>query len=206
MKRRHQEPNLRVLYLLLVGVGGILAHLASEFGAMGAGAEHLVFSARHLYLGLAVLVGIGLLLAQCRAFRRCASSAPDLKRMVHAGLQTLPFSGKGIAFYLVTAGVQFGVGMSTEFGEGAPIAGHDVAAGILGSLCVVILLALFARALASSLPRIVEALSQIVPVPDRTSSRARAGQGTPPIAWRFVWFTPLFNRPPPSLPFVTQTL
>jgi len=173
---------------------------------MGAGAERLVFSARHLYLGLAVLVGIGLLLGQCRAFRLCASSAPDLKRMVRTGLQTLPFSGKGIAFYLVTAGVQFGVGMSTEFGEGAPIAGHDVVAGILGSLCVVILLALTAKALASSLPRIVEAFSQIVRLPECTSARVRNLQRTPPPARRFIWFAQLFNRPPPLLPFVTHTL
>lgn len=206
MKRRYQQPSLRILYLLLVGLGGVIAHLASEFAAMGAGAEHLVFSARHLYLGLAVLVGTSLLIAQCRAFLLRASSAPDLKRILRAGLRTLPFGGKGVAFYLVTACMQFGVGMSTEFGEGAPIAGHDVAAGILGSLCVVILLALFARALASSLPRIVEAFFQIVPVPERTSSRARDLQRTPPIARHFIWFTQLFNRPPPSLPFVTQTL
>ncbi|HKW45477.1 MAG TPA: hypothetical protein VJN22_07455, partial [Candidatus Eremiobacteraceae bacterium] len=99
MHSKADAPNLRPFYLLLVGVGCIVAHLASEFAAMGSDAENVVFSARHWYLGLLALAGIVTLVSNAHALLRRSSNGRDLKRILHIGLATLPFGGKGVRYF-----------------------------------------------------------------------------------------------------------
>src|SRR5580700_834957 len=138
MRTNSYTPNLRPFYLLLVGVGCIVAHLASEFAAMGTGAEGVLFSAKHLYLGVLALAGIVTLIVCGRALLLRATGARDLKRLLHIGLATLPFGGKGAAYFALTAALQLGLGLLTQIGEGCPFCGHDVAAGVLGALVTVV--------------------------------------------------------------------
>jgi len=202
MKRQGNPAGLRPLYLLLVGVGAIAAHLASEFAAMGAAADRVLFSPRHWYLGVACLTGIVVLCLRGRALVRHASSGRDFRRMLAIGLRELPFAGKGVAFYAFTAALQFGAGMATEFGEGAPIEGHDMAAGILGALLVVLALAFASKLLARSLPHVVEALVRLVPAcAEPSGTRCRRHERPAPDARRSIWNVHLESRPPPALQF-----
>jgi hypothetical protein len=205
MKPAKEPSNLRPAYLLLTGLGAVVAHIVSEFAAMGSQADGLVFSARHLYLGLAAVAGIAMLALQGRALVARASNGRDLKRLLHTGLATLPFGGRGAAFFAVTAFGQFAAGMLTEVGEGNPIAGHSVAAGIFGALCVVMLLALFTKAIAASLPALVEAITQRAPLPASCGAAIRRAPRTPSCTQRFIWFAQLFNRPPPRSQFATAS-
>jgi hypothetical protein len=198
MKVSTNAPNLRPFYLLLVGVGGIAAHLVSEFAAMGSDAKPILFSPRHWYLGAAVLTGIVVFILQAHALCSQAANGRDFKRMLHNGLATLPMHGRGAAFAMLTAGLQFAVGMSTEIGEGAPIAGHDVIAGVFGAILLVLAMALATKAIARSLPRIVEAIVGLSLSPngptDATVARARAWS---PVI-RPTFLPSLYNRPPPA--------
>ena len=198
MKATHDTPNLRLFYLLLVGVGGIAAHLVSEFAAMGSDAKAILFSPRHWYLGAAVLAGIAVFIIQARALWSRSANGRDFKRVLHNGLRTLPLHGRGAAFAALTAGLQFAVGMSTEFGEGDPIAGHHVVAGVLGALFLVLAMALATKAIARSLPRIVEALVRLL-LSTNGADDAIVARGR---AWSPVvrpTFSPnLYNRPPPA--------
>ena len=200
MRATPADPSLRVFYLLLIGVGTLLAHLAAEFAAMGSDADNVLFSIRHLYLGLAALAGIVIFVVYGRALLHRATSRPDLKRMLSNGLAVLPFGGRGARYYALTAGLQLAIGAVTQVGEGCPFCSHDVIAGILGAMLTVLLLALVTRAVGSHLPRLVSALAGYVPrtsvSPSGTFLRrdcVAAGAG------RDVWFPLLFNRPPPSL-------
>jgi hypothetical protein len=204
MKASQAAPNLRPFYLLLVGVGGIAAHLASEFAAIGPDARSLLFSPRHWYLGLAMIAGAIVFVLRGKALWHRASSVRDLKRMLHLGLRSLPLGGGGALFYALTAGLQFAVGMSTEFGEGAPIAGHDVAAGVLGALLVVLALSFVMKAVARTLPSIVEALVQILPSANTAAEASilKSRQASP-LVRRPTFYPHLFNRPPPILQTVS---
>jgi hypothetical protein len=198
MRTNSDTPNLRPFYLLLVGVGCIVAHLASEFAAMGSGAEHVVFSFKHWYLGLLAIAGIATLFIQGRALLRRSSGARDLKRLLHVGLATLPFGGKGARYFALTAGLQLGLGLLTQFGEGCPFGGQDVAAGVLGALLTVVLFGFAAREVGRQLPTAVAALVSLLPAPDgitvlfvdRIERASIASCST-------LWFAHLYNRPPP---------
>jgi len=200
MHSRRERPDLKPFYLLLVGVGGIAAHLASEFAAMGADARAVLFSPRHWYLGIAAVAGIILFVARGRQLVAGSSNGRDLKRMLYLGLESLPLRGRGVAFFALTAALQFAVGMSTEFGEGAPIAGHDVAGGVLGALLVVLVMAFAAKAIARKFPTIVAALVWMLVASGATAtpSTAAVRRSTPP-ARMPAWTPSLLNRPPPSL-------
>ena len=198
MRTNSDTPNLRPFYLLLVGVGCIVAHLASEFAAMGTDAESVLFSAKHLYLGVLALAGIATLAICGRALLRRASGARDLKRLLHIGLATLPFGGKGAAYFALTATLQLGLGLLTQFGEGCPFCGHDIAAGVLGALLTVVLFGFAARAVGRRLPNVVAALVNILPAADDLTPRFVDRVERASIASRsIVWFADLYNRPPP---------
>ena len=200
MKRPEPRPDLRPFYLLLVAVGGVLAHLASEFGAMGADARSVLLSPRHWYLGLGAIAGAITFVVQANALIRGSSNGLDLKRRLHAGLRTLPFGGRGAAFAALTAVLQFAVGMSTELGEGAPIAGHDVAGGVLGAALIVAAIAAIGRAIAKNIPSIVVALVWVVAVPASTAFASARRTRFALVAVRMAEWTPQrFNRPPPPL-------
>jgi hypothetical protein len=200
MRTTSDTPNLRPFYLLLVGVGCIVAHLASEFAAMGTDAESVLFSAKHLYLGVLALAGIATLIICGRALLLRASSARDLKRLLHIGLATLPFGGKGAAYFALTATFQLGLGLLTQFGEGCPFCGHDIAAGVLGALLTVVLFGFAARAVGRRLPAVVAALVSFLPaaedlIPQFADRIERASIASRSV----VWFADLYNRPPPVL-------
>lgn len=200
MRTNSDTPNLRPFYLLLVGVGCIVAHLASEFAAMGTDAESVLFSAKHLYLGVLALAGIATLIICGRALLLRASGARDLKRLLHNGLATLPFGGKGPAYFGLTATLQLGLGLLTQFGEGCPFCGHDVAAGVLGALLMVVLFGFAARAIGRRLPTAVAALVSLLPaaedlIPQFVDRVKRASIASRSV----VWFADLYNRPPPLL-------
>ncbi len=205
--RTESRPDLRVFYALLIGVGGLLAHLASEFAAMGSDADGIVFSPRHWYLGLGVLIGVGAFIARGRDLMRRSSGSRDLKRILTLGLDALPFRGKGAAFYALTAGLQFAVGTLTEVGEGCPFCGHDITAGVLGAFLTVVLIALVARMIGRRLPSLVCTLAGYEPLRPAlcaTSFVNKKLEG--PSAAQGVWFPLLFNRPPPSLQSLTASL
>jgi hypothetical protein len=198
MNATRGTPDLRIFYLLLIGVGSLLAHLASEFASMGAEADDVILSARHWYLGLGAAVGIIVFLTRGRNLLRSAQNSRDLKRMINQGLAALPYGGKGFRFLAVTGGLQLAIGAMTQIGEGCPFCGHDVAAGILGALATLIVFALITRWVGKRLPTIVGSLAgyasrrpaaTIVSFFVRPDSADHTGLG--------VWFPILFNRPPP---------
>jgi hypothetical protein len=198
MRTNSDTPNLRPFYLLLVGVGCIVAHLASEFAAMGTGAESVLFSAKHLYLGILALAGIATLLICGRALLLRATGARDLKRLLHIGLATLPFGGKGAVYFALTATLQLGLGLLTQFGEGCPFCGHDVAAGVLGALVTVVLFGLAARAVGRRLPTVVAAIVSFLPAAEEILPQFVDRIERASIASRsIVWSADLYNRPPP---------
>jgi hypothetical protein len=198
MRTNFDTPNLRPFYLLLVGVGCIVAHLASEFAAMGTDAENVLFSAKHLYLGILAFAGIATLLICGRALLARATGARDLKRLLHIGLATLPFGGKGAAYFALTATLQLGLGLLTQIGEGCPFCGHDVAAGVLGALLTVVLFGVASRAVGRRLPTVVAALVSLLPAVEEILPQFVDRIERASIASRsIVWFADLYNRPPP---------
>lgn len=202
MKTEPGAHDLLPIYLLVVAAGGILAHLASEYAAMGSGADAVLVSARHWYLDVGAIAAIAAIFIRVRALYRSSWGGRDLKRILHVGLDRLPLRGRGAAFAVLTAGLQFSIGMLTEFGEGAPIEGHDVAAGVFGALVVALLLALATKAAASSLPSIVEAIIRLLPAPSSSPNSAFVKSQPPAAAvHQSFWSAHLFNRPPPHLQF-----
>jgi hypothetical protein len=200
MRTKSDTPNLKPFYLLLVGVGCIVAHLASEFAAMGSDAEHVVFSAKHWYLGLLALAGIATLVICGRSLWQRSSGGLDLKRRLHIGLATLPFGGKGARYFVLTGALQLGLGMLTQFGEGCPFGGHEVAAGVLGALVTIVLFGFAARAAGRRLPTAVAALVTLLPASDGPAPHfvdlfERASITSGPVEW----FAHLYNRPPPQI-------
>jgi hypothetical protein len=198
MKASNNTPDLRPFYLLLIAVGGIAAHLVCEFAAMGLDARPILLSPRHWYLGAAILSGLAIFIIHARTLWSRSDNGRDFKRMLHNGLRTLPLHGRGAAFAALTAGLQFVVGMSTEIGEGAPIAGHDVAAGVLGALFLVLALAFATKAIARSLPGIVDAIVRLLLSPSgATNAIVTRGRAGSPVV-RPTFYPTLYNRPPPA--------
>jgi hypothetical protein len=193
-------PNLRIFYLLLIGVGSLLAHLATEFAAMGKDADSVLFSPRHWYLGLAVVVGTIAFIVRGRALFSQATGPRDLKRILSIGLDGLPSHAKGARYYALTAGLQLAIGSLTQIGEGCPFCSHDVIAGLFGALVTVLMLALLTRSLRLRLPNLVCAIAGHLTREGAhqtpTFVRPRLGGATASLG---VWFPLLFNRPPPQL-------
>lgn len=187
------------IYLSIVVLGSIVAHLASEFFAMGTDADAVALSPKHIYLGVAALVAAAVAAQQALALWRDSRGGRDLKRALHVGLERLPFRGRG-AFLIFTAGLQLGISMTTEIGEGCPFCGHDVTAGVLGALLTVVLLAFAARAIGRRLPSIAAAISALFIDPaERADALVVSCNATAPVVPSIVWYAQLFNRPPPSL-------
>lgn len=199
MRTNSETPNLRPFYLLLVGVGCIVAHLASEFAAMGSGAEDVLFSAKHWYLGLLALAGIATFLICGRALLKTSSGGRDLKRLLHIGLATLPFGGKGARYFGLTAALQLALGMLTQYAEGCPFGAHEAAASVLGALVTVVLFGFIAHAAGRRLPTAVAALVSLLPASDDLTPQFVDRIERASIASRSIeWFAHLYNRPPPQ--------
>lgn len=186
-------------YLCVVGLGSIVAHLASEFFAMGRDADSIALSPKHLYLGVTAVVCAVVALQQGFALWRNSSGGRDLKRELHVGLESLPFRGRG-AFYAFTAALQFGIGLTTQIGEGCPFCGHDIAAGIAGTILTVFVMALAARAIGRRLPSIAAAIAAFFIQPGARPQTLIATHNVAILGLpRFIWFSQLYNRPPPPL-------
>jgi hypothetical protein len=198
--RTNDAPlNLVPTYLSIVVLGSVVAHLASEFFAMGAQADAVAFSPKHIYLGVAALVAAAVAAQQIVTLWRNSRGGRDLKRELHVALEALPFRGRG-AFFVLTGGLQLGISMMTEIGEGCPFCAHDISAGVIGALLTIVLLAFAALAIGRRLPSVAAAITALLIDPARHADAllvARAA-AAPPIP-RFVWFEQLYNRPPPSL-------
>src|ERR1700737_571407 len=113
------------VYFALIALGGIAAHLASEFAALGRAAEGVVFSARHIYLALGAAVLLVIVVREMRAFIRSTAGPRDLTRQIPVSMERLPFGGRGLAFCALSSVLQFGIGMSTVIGEGCQFGGDD---------------------------------------------------------------------------------
>jgi hypothetical protein len=192
--------SLLPIYLSIVVLGSIVAHLASEFFAMGSDADAVAISPKHIYLGIAGLAAMGIATWQMLMLWQNSRGGRDLKRALHVGLGALPCRGRGPSFFAVTAGLQLIAGLATQIGEGCPFCGHDIAAGVIGALLTVVAMAFAARAISRRLPSIAAAIGALFVGPAGSDgpivvSRSCAAPSFP----RFVWFEQLYNRPPPSL-------
>jgi hypothetical protein len=191
--------NLMPMYLAIVVLGSIVAHLASEFFAMGAEAGAVALSPKHIYLGVTALIAAAIAAQQAVTLWRTTQGGRDFKRALHVALGTLPFRGRG-AFFIFTAALQLGISMTTEIGEGCPFCGHDVLAGVLGALLTIVLLAFAARTIARRLPSIAAAIHALFIDPARqTDALVVSRVSAAPLVPHFVWYEQLYNRPPPSL-------
>jgi len=194
------SASLWRLYAALIAAGGIVAHLASEFAAMGRAADDILFSSRHLYLAVGAALLAFVVVREVLGLWRAASSGRDLKRLLRVSLERLPFGGRGLAFFALTGALQFGIGLATEIGEGCPFCGHDIVAGVLGALLTVVLIALAGRAIARRLPSIGAAVARILLAPKPAIGDYRFEAGEAPTTSNPILRCPqLFSRPPPLL-------
>lgn len=192
-------PDLRRAYLALVVMGGIGAHLVSEFAGMGTAAGRITLSPLHYYLGAALLIAVVVFALDFSTLLSSATSGRDAKRLVEIGFTSLPFSGKR-GFLTTTACLQFAVGWTTVIVEGSPLLGHDVGAGAIGAVFTAFLLSLVIRALARRLPGIAQSVVEFCPVVAETAQhRTFTEQWTGAARPQDVWSSRLFNRPPPFL-------
>ncbi|HKW44172.1 MAG TPA: hypothetical protein VJN22_00860, partial [Candidatus Eremiobacteraceae bacterium] len=146
------------------------------------------------------LAGIVTLVSNAHALLRRSSNGRDLKRILHIGLATLPFGGKGVRYFALTGALQLGLGLLTQVGEGCPFCGHDIAAGVLGALLTVVLFGLATRVAARRLPSVVAALVDILPATeDWVSAFVDRLERETVASCSEVWFAHLYNRPPPLL-------
>ena len=183
------------IFVALTVPFGIAAHLISEVAGLGwnAGAEAVV-SPRHLYLTLIAAVALAGFAMALRGV------APNYRRRAIADLiAALPFRGEGVRFTALSFALQCGFFAATLIGEGSPLAGGDVAVGVLAA-CIASLAG--APAVAFGAHRFVEialALAWFVP---RIAPRERAFHT--PIAYRRAprrrgaFLTSRASRPPPA--------
>jgi len=198
MRTKPDTPDLRPFYLLLVGIGCIVAHVASEFSAMGSGAENVLLSAKHWYLGVLALSGIVTLFICCRSMVRRSSGAHYLKRLLHNGLTTLPFGGKGARYFALTGALQLALGLLTQYGEGCPFGSNDIAGGVLGALLTVVLFGFAAREFGRRLPSVVAAIASfLLAVGEVISLFVDRFENALITSRAAVWSAHLYNRPPP---------
>jgi len=192
-------PDLRRAYLALVVMGGIGAHLASEFAAMGAAAGRITLSPLHYYLGAALFAAVAVLAHDLRALSSNATSGRDAKRLAEIALTSLPFGGRR-GFLTMTASLQFAVAWTTVVAEGSPLFGHDVGAGAVAALLGALLLSLVIRAISRRLPTFACAVVEFEPVPDETPHvRALLDEPGLDAFLHDIWCSRLYDRPPPRL-------
>lgn len=199
MQIRHEEALLRprktglLVFAALSTLCGVGVHLLAEFAALGSSDVSLLFSARHIPLGL---LSLGAVLALgCTALYARKRGSLYLEAMA----RELPGGGSGSRFILVASSAQFAVFGITEIAEGTPIGAGDIVLGTLAAACAsalgAILLAFFHR-------RIVAAIGELLVV-----FLARRGPRSAAAWWRIdalvrVWRCRAITfsasrRPPP---------
>jgi hypothetical protein len=189
---------LRSLYVALVVLGALVTHLASEFFGMGAHDDGaVVFSVRHIYLGLAALACALVVFGAARSFVCAADGLRDLKRMAANALAGLPFGG-GWRFVALTAAAQFVIGIGSAVGEGCFFCSHDAFFGIAGALLTASFLAVVSRLVACRLPKLAAQLAAVF-LPQSCDERNVRACVTAPMhaVRRSFWSPQLANRPPP---------
>jgi hypothetical protein len=192
--------GLTPVYVAVVVLGSIVAHLASEFFAMGSEADTIALSPKHLYLGLAAILCAAFAIARIGALVRASDGWRDLKRELQLGMASLPFRGRGVQFYALTAALQLGVGLGTQIGEGCPFCGHDVLAGVLGAMLMVVVLACAGWAVTRRLPSLAAAIESLFVQQHGDEHDIVAARDAVALEFpRFVWSAQLYNRPPPLL-------
>jgi hypothetical protein len=184
-----------LLYLALSVPFGILVHLGSEFAGLGRDADDLAFSPLHGYLAA---MGVGALLYFLVAGGFFASSAERGRRM---GLMAfaLPFRGRGPAFFLLSAALQFAFFVVTQLGEGCPLCNGDVLIGVLAALVASIVGSFALIALRRQIVRAVLRLCFAIERGGRYFAARRAPRYETRVA-SSVYSTfadPRGNRPPP---------
>ncbi|MDQ6780470.1 MAG: hypothetical protein M3Z37_04865 [Candidatus Eremiobacteraeota bacterium] len=196
MQTSHR-PRLQLCYIAAIVFGAIVTHLVSEFAGMGSAADGVVFSIRHVYLGLAAGACAWLAVREMLRLRASSGSWLDFKRAISTVTSSARL--RGWRFYLVTAGLQCAVAIASAVGEGCFFCGHDVLAALIGALCSALLLALGVCALAVRLPSLAIAMMRFVGTAAAVCGKTwSAAQNTAVVYKRFHWFEALFNRPPPA--------
>jgi hypothetical protein len=192
-----RAQTLRWVYLALIVLGSIGAHLTAEFAAMGGDADEVALSPRHLYLGLAAVAALAFALCELIAMRKSSSGARDFKRRMEIGIGTLPLAGTPW-FTPATAASFLTIGGITEIGEGCPLCGHDVTAGVIGAFLGSLLVGLVVRAFTRRMPSLASAVDEYLTAEPHDSGFARYATAFAPARLpRSVWYPFLFNRPPP---------
>jgi len=105
---------------------GILIHIGAEAYGSHRDAVEVAFSPLHAYLGvlgLCALVAIALALG--------FSSPSEIRRRAGLLAQALPFRGRGTAFAVLSAALQFAFFLTTELGEGDPLRAGSLWLGII---------------------------------------------------------------------------
>jgi hypothetical protein len=112
-----------VAFAALSVLCGIGAHLASELASLGPAADgHLIFSARHVPLGLLTLASL------------IAFALADRRRDAHSCLCDERVCRCAGRFLPLAFAAQFLVCATTQLGEGTPIEAGDLTVGIIAAL------------------------------------------------------------------------
>lgn len=183
-----------LLYLAMSVPFGIAIHLGAEFAGLGRDADDLAFSPMHGYLAVVAVAAAAIFLIAAGFFVGPAERRRRIARLSEA----LPFRGRGAAFLVFSAVVQFGFFLVTQLGEGCPLCHGDLLIGIAVALCASIAGAYGLAALGREIARAVAAYG---------ISREREPRAPDRIGiWRIA-FAPastystfaatLGNRPPP---------
>ena len=118
-----------LLFFAFTAPLGIAAHLLSELAGLGWHDDaDVAFSARHGYLAL---IALGALVALALSLR--AVPRGDRRARIAAIVEALPFKGQGAGFVALSFSAQFAFFAITQIGEGCPLCGGDVFAGVLAA-------------------------------------------------------------------------
>lgn len=159
-----------------------------------------LLSERHAAMGLVLAATAVLVGRHAIALMGEGLGTEDLRRRLRSQLGALPFGGKGLGFFALTAGLNFAFGVLAQCGERAPDLDGDAFGWLLSALVVAILMAVTTRAILRRLPAIAAAVvaffmrlleAPSLPYADR-SGEARC-------AVLDAWPPSCFNRPPPVL-------
>jgi hypothetical protein len=184
-----------LLYLALSVPFGILVHLGSEFAGLGRDADDLAFSPLHGYLAAIALGALACFLVAGGFF----ASAWERRRRIGLMAGALPFRGRGVGFFILSAALQFGFFVVTQLGEGCPLCKGDAFVGVLAAVVASIIGSFALIALRRRIVRAVLALCFAI----ERSGRGFAARRAPRYELRVTqnvystFAVSRGNRPPP---------
>jgi hypothetical protein len=190
-----------VLFASLAALCGIGVHLIAELAGLGwQGDAALIFSARHIPLGLLALTAA---IALGSVIRLAPRSGKDAIAKIVAAL---PDGGYGPRFVGLAFAAQFLVFGITEGGEGLPVAAGDIGLAIAAALCAsavgALLVARYQRRVIEALAQLfVIFLSLLAPITSTSWQRIDAHVRV----WRCrAWIFAASRRPPPVAPLINH--